>query len=86
MSNFYRHPGRAGGPPLEVRYRRGRASPEGFYLDSCDYTALRRYLFDPLEPRGSGVYRSAAFYTRRAPFQRAHYTRLVHSKTIPGRR
>jgi uridine kinase len=47
--------------PREVRYRRGRASPEGFYLDSYDYAALRRHLLDPLGPGGSAVYCPAVF-------------------------
>ena len=47
--------------PRELRYRRGRASPEGFYFDSYDYAALRSYLLDPLGPGGSGLYRSAVF-------------------------
>src|ERR1700733_236772 len=47
--------------PRELRYRRGKASPEGFYLDSYDYAALRTHLLDPLGPGGSGRYRSAIF-------------------------
>jgi uridine kinase len=47
--------------PRELRYRRGRASPEGFYLDSYDYAALRMHLLDPLGPRGSRVYCPAVF-------------------------
>jgi uridine kinase len=47
--------------PREFRYRRGRSSPEGFYLDSYDYAALRALLLDPLGPGGSGAYCSAAF-------------------------
>lgn len=47
--------------PREVRYRRGRASPEGFYRDSYDYTGLRAALLDPLGPGGSGRYRTAIF-------------------------
>ena len=47
--------------PREFRYRRGRSSPEGFYLDSYDYAALRTHLLDPLGPGGSGVYCPAAF-------------------------
>jgi uridine kinase len=47
--------------PRELRYRRGRTSPEGFYLDSYDYSALRMHLLDPLGPGGSGVYCSAVF-------------------------
>jgi len=42
-----------------VRYRRGRDSPLGFWLDSFDYAALRRELLDPLGPGGSGRYRRA---------------------------
>lgn len=35
-----------------IRYQRGRRSPEGFFLDSHDYGALRRLLLEPLA--GSG--------------------------------
>lgn len=38
--------------PPEVRYRRGRGSPEGFFLDSYDYPALRRLLLEPLGAQG----------------------------------
>jgi len=38
-----------------------RHSPEGFYLDSYDYAALRTHLLDPLAPEGSGRYRSAVY-------------------------
>lgn len=38
--------------PPRVRYRRGRSSPEGFFLDSYEYPRLRRLLLDPLGPRG----------------------------------
>jgi uridine kinase len=47
--------------PREFRYRRDRTSPEGFYLDSYDYAALRAHLLDPLGPGGSGVYCPAVF-------------------------
>jgi uridine kinase len=33
--------------PREVRYRRGRRSAVGYYLDSFDYDRLRRVLLDP---------------------------------------
>lgn len=33
--------------PEEIRYVRGRDSPEGFYLDSFDYDALEGLLLDP---------------------------------------
>ena len=38
--------------PPPIRYRRGRGSPQGFFLDSYDYDAVRRLLLDPLD--GSG--------------------------------
>jgi uridine kinase len=47
--------------PREVRYRRGRTSPDGFYLDSYDYATLRAQLLDPLGPGGSGWFRTAAW-------------------------
>lgn len=43
----------------EIRYRRGRASPVGYYLDSFDYDRLRQVLLDPLSPGGSGRYVTA---------------------------
>jgi uridine kinase len=39
--------------PPQVRYRRGRRSPEGFFLDSYDYPALERLLLRPLDPGGA---------------------------------
>ena len=47
--------------PRATRYRLGRGSPEGFFLDSYDYAALRRVLLDPLSPGGSLRYRTAVF-------------------------
>jgi uridine kinase len=47
--------------PRAVRYARGKASPEGFFLDSFDYPLLKSHLLDPLSPGGSGRYRIAAF-------------------------
>jgi len=43
-----------------LRYRRGRNSPEGFWLDSYDYVRLRRDVLDPLGPGGSREFRPAA--------------------------
>jgi uridine kinase len=34
--------------PRAVRYRLGKSSPEGYFLDSYDYVSMRRYLLDPL--------------------------------------
>ncbi|WP_202802802.1 uridine kinase [Bradyrhizobium sp. YR681] len=44
-----------------VRYQRGRHSPEGFFEDSYNYSALRKYLLDPLSPGGSRRYRRTFF-------------------------
>jgi uridine kinase len=41
------------------RYRRGRASPLGFWLDSYDYDRLRSDLLDPLRSTGPARYRLA---------------------------
>ncbi len=43
--------------PRERRYRRGRDSPEGFWLDAFDYARLRSDVLDPLAPGGSRRYR-----------------------------
>ncbi|MHB8059420.1 MAG: nucleoside/nucleotide kinase family protein [Gaiellaceae bacterium] len=47
--------------PRELRYRRGPDSPEGYFLDSFDYEALRTLLLEPLGPGGSRRYRRALF-------------------------
>lgn len=47
--------------PRAVRYARGKYSPDGFYLDSYDYSAFRQLLLDPLGPRGSGRYTAKHF-------------------------
>ena len=41
-----------------VRHRLGRDSPEGFWLHSYDYGALRRDVLEPLSSHGSGLYRN----------------------------
>lgn len=45
--------------PRADRYRRGKTSPVGYWLDSFDYTQLRGALLDPLSPGGSRRYRTA---------------------------
>ena len=47
--------------PPEVRYRRGRHSPEGYFLDGFDYGSIRELLLLPLGPDGSRRYRVGAF-------------------------
>ncbi|MEU8612699.1 uridine kinase [Actinoplanes sp. NPDC048791] len=42
-----------------VRHRRGRTSPEGFWLDSYDYPALISAVLAPFGPGGDRRYRSA---------------------------
>jgi uridine kinase len=45
--------------PRAVRHRRGRLSPEGFWLDSYDYPALCRRVLDPFGPGESRRYQPA---------------------------
>src|ERR1700680_1704752 len=47
--------------PRVVRYQRGRHSPEGYFEDSYNYAALRKYLLDPLRPGGCRRDRPAFF-------------------------
>lgn len=47
--------------PAARRYRRGRASPEGYYHDSFDHDALIESVLAPLGPGGSRTYRRAVF-------------------------
>ncbi len=47
--------------PAAARYRRGRDSPLGFYLDSYDYPALRTALLEPFRSDGDCRYRSEVF-------------------------
>ncbi|MFE4196420.1 uridine kinase [Paenarthrobacter sp. NPDC056912] len=49
----------------EVRHRRGRTSPEGFWLDTYDYAALDKYVLQPLGKCGNGVYLPAVTDVRR---------------------
>lgn len=44
----------------DVRHRRGRDSPEGFWLDSYDYDALLGDVLRPFGPGGSRRYRPVA--------------------------
>ncbi len=47
--------------PAEVRYRRGAASPEGYFRDSFDYASLIDSLLRPLGPDGTRRYRRGIF-------------------------
>jgi uridine kinase len=46
--------------PRAVRYKRGRADPEGFFLDSYDYQGLQHYLLDPFR-HGAARVQTARF-------------------------
>lgn len=45
--------------PRTTRYRRGRESPEGFWLDSYDYDRFRSEVLNNFGPNGSRRYRPA---------------------------
>jgi uridine kinase len=47
--------------PRAARYVRGSDSPEGYFLDSFNYAALRRELLGPLGPKGNRKFRAAVF-------------------------
>ncbi len=51
--------------PRRVRHRRGRHSPEGFFLDSYDLVALSQHVLEPLGPGGDRRIRRAVFDHRR---------------------
>jgi uridine kinase len=66
--------------PPHVRYRRGRSSPAGFYLDSFDLAAFRRLLLDPLRGGDRRVVRAVYDVAREQPVARA--VELVAEGTI----
>ena len=47
--------------PRRERYRRGRESPEGYYLDAFDVDQLASVLLVPLGPGGDRLYATAVF-------------------------
>ena len=47
--------------PREIRHRRGKYSPEGYYYDSFNYDQLKKYLLEPLAPPGNKLCRLRAF-------------------------
>jgi uridine kinase len=47
--------------PRDVRYRLGKGSPEGFFKDSYNYSALKEVLLNPLKTGEYGVYTAAIF-------------------------
>jgi uridine kinase len=47
--------------PRAIRYKLGRSSPDGYFRDSFNYTALTTKLLGPLGPGGSRIYCPAVF-------------------------
>lgn len=47
--------------PSRVRHARGRHSPEGFWKDTYNYSALHQYVLTPLGPEGDGWYSPASY-------------------------
>lgn len=47
--------------PSSIRHARGRSSPDGFWLDSYNYTALTANVLDPLRAAGGAWYRPASY-------------------------
>ena len=62
-----------------TRYRLGRHSPEGFWLDSYDYPALFRDAIHPFAPGGSGKYR-----TKASDLERDAYVDEPYRQALPG--
>lgn len=50
--------------PSAVRYAKGRTSPEGFWADSYNYSALRDQVLVPLGPTGDGNYSPSSYDSR----------------------
>ena len=47
--------------PREIRYKKGRNSPEGYYFDSFDNNAIIKNILEPLSSDGDLNYRTAIF-------------------------
>lgn len=47
--------------PKQYRYRRGEYSPEGYYYDSFDLDALKRFVLEPFSPNGNRKFRRKIF-------------------------
>lgn len=61
--------------PTHTRYSRGRNSPEGFWKDTYNYTALHELVLEPLGPAGDGWYSPGSYdpvADRTAPSPKVH--------------
>ena len=45
----------------KIRYRKGRNSPLGYYMDTTNYKAVVDEVLSPLGPNGNGKYKTAIF-------------------------
>src|SRR5262245_4197044 len=68
--------------PRALRYMRARHSPEGYFLESFNYDALREFILEPLGRDGSRDYRVAAFDWQNdapavSPLRRASETAIL---------
>lgn len=69
--------------PRARRYRRGQTSPEGFFLDSYDYAALRREVLAPFGLGGDLRYRTAVHdVTSDRPVDEPRRTAPVHAVLV----
>ncbi|MBN9607243.1 MAG: hypothetical protein J0G30_11595 [Actinomycetales bacterium] len=60
--------------PKEVRYARGRFSPDGYYERAFDYSLLRRVLVEPFRMGGSTGFQLAGFDLERDEPREAEWT------------
>lgn len=47
--------------PAQIRHRRGRHCPQGYYEDSFNHTAILTHVLKPLGPQGNRRFKSAEF-------------------------
>ncbi len=61
--------------PPEIRHRKGKDCPVGYYEDSFDYAAIKKHVLQPLGPEGSRQYRPSIFDFRSEDSTGAAYLR-----------
>lgn len=47
--------------PPEIRRKQGQFSPKGYFEDSYDYPQLKKYLLNPLGPKGNLEYKESVY-------------------------
>lgn len=68
--------------PRSLRLERGREDPDVFYEDWLDLKGLRREVFDPLEPKGSGRVLPTLWDATRDRASRAEYVEVPHGGVV----